>query len=268
MSVITVVVPFIYELSIIKPRCRKPVTLLMRDIVEVEINQRTPNDMPVAIVCKHFDKEQPVNLHWDGQSLFVPLTTKNKSGEASSVTVEQFVENASTGQGEVHSTASPFYRFWSRSSAYASSLYYASLSDDVADGKYATLGDLKGRHLSDNRDQMIERAKAIAASYVVVDGLMMGSAAEPNYHCITFGLGMNHSSTALMDGHYDPRVAPERFYFNLLQLQEAIEYTTQVAINRGDTKSLPIKPHTDFTVLIPAAIRMPANVDYLEKLNA
>lgn len=264
MSVITVVVPFIYELSIIKPRCRKPVTLLMRDSVEVEINQRTPDDMPVAIVCKHFDKEQPVNLHWDGQSLFVPLTTKNKSGEASSVTVEQFVENASTGQGEVHSAASPFYRFWSK---YASPLYYASLSDDAADGKYATLGDLKGRHLSDNREQMIQRAKAIAAGYVVVDGLMMGAAAEPNYHCITFGLGMNHGGTALMDGHYNPDTTPERFYFNLLQMQEAIEYTTYVAKNRGDTKNLPIKPHTDFTVLIPAAIRMPDNVAYLDEVN-
>ena len=41
-------VPFIYKAEIIKPRCSKAVTALVRDNVDVEIKEVNPSVMPVA----------------------------------------------------------------------------------------------------------------------------------------------------------------------------------------------------------------------------
>lgn len=79
---------------------------------------------------------------------------------------------------------------------------------------------------------------------------------EPRYVIATFGLGGNHAETALMIDHsYNHNIAGSR-YFNALQWNEAVKEAIRVALDRGDTNSVPaIKRSWKIAVKIPEAVR-------------
>jgi hypothetical protein len=79
---------------------------------------------------------------------------------------------------------------------------------------------------------------------------------------MTFGLGHNHGlgwGTALSTDHHNNQNIARRRYFRVDEYEAAVAEATRVAIERGDTKALPIeakqKP-TRFDVLLRDAIRL------------
>ena len=105
--------------------------------------------------------------------------------------------------------------------------------------------------------------------FVIIDDQPHRSAFEPVYKVMTFGLGHNHGGTALMSElcGYNPNIPWDR-YFPLSQREAAIAEATRIAAARGDTDDLPIRPHNDFDILIPEAIRAKPKRDYGGKGDA
>lgn len=113
-----------------------------------------------------------------------------------------------------------------------------------------------GSHFEDISD--IERLNAITniEDMIVIDDEIWRRSAEPRYQVMTFGMGNNHGGTALMlDGSGLTQHPLDTCYFPATALSDAIRYAEKVAIGRGDTNYLPIKPHTIINVLIPEAVK-------------
>ena len=61
----------------------------------------------------------------------------------------------------------------------------------------------------------------------------------------------------MLSDYYNSNIA-RKAYFNLLEREKAIQYATEIATNRGDTKSLPIEPHgPEWQILMPEALQVP-----------
>lgn len=96
-----------------------------------------------------------------------------------------------------------------------------------------------------------------ANPYLILNGREVWvKTGEPRYVIATFGLGGNHAESALMIDHkYNSNIAGDR-YFNALQRDEAVKEAIRVALERGDTRSVPaIKRSWEITVKIPEAVR-------------
>lgn len=78
--------------------------------------------------------------------------------------------------------------------------------------------------------------------FILVDGVPHICVAEPCFYVRTFGLGSNHGGTALFAGDFSPVTFHDAGdnLFNVCDLSYAIAYGEKVAIERGDTKSLPM----------------------------
>lgn len=110
-----------------------------------------------------------------------------------------------------------------------------------------------------SRQEAIEALQGWASQYLLIDGQAWMATGEPRYVAMTMGLGHNHGGTSLsVHASFNTNINDEHF-FNLLQIDDAIRYTEQLATERGDTKSLPITPEYAFTVHVPAAINIPFN---------
>jgi hypothetical protein len=108
---------------------------------------------------------------------------------------------------------------------------------------------------------LMERRQDIsdwAKDWLLIGGTPYRTHGEPRYVVMTFGLGCNHGvggGTALMVDHsFNPNIGKAR-YFPITQREAAIAEATRIAIARGDTKALPIRPSSRFTILIPEAVR-------------
>lgn len=241
-------VQFIYTAKIIKPRCRKPIEVAVLDQTEVEIKELTSSDLPIAF------RVGSSEIRFDGEHLWDYDFHTVTDEEPRKVTLDEVVRytNDITGyRWSCSGAQAPFHNFWSRWDE-PTVQQNAWLKDGIP-----RKDDIKHREwVSDNRDEIIKLAQSIAARRCSMDGAMMHITSEPRYNAICFGLGNNHASTALMEsGHFNQNLKMES-YFRADQLEEAIEYTTKLAENRGDTNSLPIKPHTIIEVLMPEAVRL------------
>lgn len=106
------------------------------------------------------------------------------------------------------------------------------------------------------RETAMEELRAAAVERIVVDGYMFTTAGEPRWVVQTFGLGHNHGGTALFTADsYNPNIAKSAYY-RADQRAEAIAAAEDVASRRGDTRSVPIRPHGDIEVVLPEAVRL------------
>lgn len=95
-----------------------------------------------------------------------------------------------------------------------------------------------------------------ADSMIIINGQTFRTAGEPRYVIMTFGLGRNHGGTALMtDYSYNQNINKSRYY-RIDQREEAIVEAERIAIARGDTEDVPIKPHANFDIFIPESIQI------------
>lgn len=86
-----------------------------------------------------------------------------------------------------------------------------------------------------SRDAVIKKLRADMSNYILVDGELYRTTAEPRYCIYTFGLGHNHGGTSLsVDYHYNINIGKER-YFSALDGEKAVEEANRIAARRGDT---------------------------------
>lgn len=104
-----------------------------------------------------------------------------------------------------------------------------------------------------------ERVKSIrewARNHILIRGQAWEAIGEPRFRIATFGLGRNHSGTSLLTANdYNSNVA-NHCYFRADQFEQAVAAAERVALARGDTKSVPIRPSTRYKVLMPQVLRL------------
>lgn len=246
-------VPFVYVAEIIKPRCRIPVRVYVRDTTTVNI--KAVDSLPVAM------RAEGVDYLWHKKKLWTVNFERVHEYEPRRITLDEVKSHTEDGgvnyKFSRSTAAAPFKCFWRGMDQYGTS--GPLLNNESIINKE----DLVYRELvSDTRNEEIQRTKDIASSLISVDNIMYKVTGEPRYYALTFGLGGNHASTNLfISTHYNPNIV-HRSYFSALQYEEACKYTSNIAANRGDTKSLPIKTDQPIQVFIKEAVQLNPKRDH------
>jgi len=252
-------VPFLYEALIIKKRCRNQSVVSILDFVEVDIREIESDQMPVALRVGKQD------FRWDGTALwdFSLRKVANQSAEkVSPNTVIHNTENYANYRFSIATEEAPFFNFWRYerdSMARRHGVDMCCLSSRLDEVDFVSREAIEYREwLDDNRQTMINRARAIAAGRVVLGGFLLVKVNEPRYVVQTFGLGHNHGGTGMfVTQSYNPNIGHDS-YFNALNYMEACEHADNVAERRGDDRSIPVRPNEGFEieVLIPEAVKV------------
>ncbi|MCG3883238.1 hypothetical protein I3271_00890 [Photobacterium leiognathi] len=282
-----VVVPFLYEAVIVKPRCRKKTAVAIVDTIEVEIKEVSSNEVPVALAVGE------VKYFFDGENLYKPSITVHDDSK-STVSAQDIEDSLNKGYiNRFESAAAPFNGVKpnyidSMSTVYglASDIEYLNFLGlenilKMSKGDYSctksnvipTKNNIAYREwFDDNRKFAVEKVEAIASALLIIDGIVCKKALKPMYYALTFGLGGNHGGTALFIGNYtgDPENATD-CQFNALQFEDAKKTAAKIAEDRGDTMSISkvlsgTNSNEVIEVLIPEAVKMPHN-DYLNNLD-
>jgi len=211
----THVVHFSYVKSVIPPRCRKPRAEIFHDGA-TSVSVSVLSLAEAPVAIRHFDK----------------LTNKTTS-----------------------------YRF-----ALGKLWVLRDLRDDVPTPRLPASIDLRKdcglgnelpyriasiRQRTAPREAMKLFIRDAIRHYAIIGGRWHVEAIEPIYIVMTFGLGHNHGGTALMvDTRRDLPCA-----FSLLDRAAAVARATEIATQRGDSESIPIRPDIQIKVELPEAIR-------------
>lgn len=122
------------------------------------------------------------------------------------------------------------------------------------------LSDIR-KIVSSDEAERIAAIRNCVADYLFIDGAVFEACGEPCFEVATFGIGLNHGSTALFARTWhNPSVNRSR-YFRADQREEAIAAAERIALSRGDTNSVPIIPIGDIGVLLPECVRRNPEVD-------
>lgn len=113
---------------------------------------------------------------------------------------------------------------------------------------------------SGGRNECISQMNELISNLIAIDGRMHIKADEPFYHVMTFGLGGNHGSTALVVGS-TPHDGHSRF--NIQDYPAAKQLADMVSSNRRDRVAVSL-PEETFEVIIPEALTIPRR-PYLSK---
>lgn len=252
-------VPFVYEALIIKKRCRKPSVVSVRDFVDVTIREIPRDQMPVAIRAENEE------YRWFDDALWVPSRLNARGELSESVSMTTLIQNTELSTNYRFSCATaeaPFKYFWryvSESMAKRHGVQTCCLVHDLNEVNYHNKNAVACRAwLDDNRQVMVDQAVNIAKNRVVLDGIVHVKAGEPRYVLHTFGLGNNHAgigTALLISTYYNNNIGHDR-YFSALNYRAACESADAVASQRGDTRSMPVRAHSEIEVLLPEAVRV------------
>lgn len=119
---------------------------------------------------------------------------------------------------------------------------------------HLTLGCERNMPLEQHKQRIAERA----ANTIIVDGDAYERTGEPYYSVATFGLGNNHGGTGFFVGWADYRDRKKVWGMSAADGQAAIEHAVDVALNRGDTKSVEYirnGGNGSIEVVMPSAIK-------------
>lgn len=260
-----ITVPFIYEALIVKPRCRKPSLAIIRDTFEVEIREVNEVTLPVAF------KVGESSIRWDGNNLwnyYYDITGKTPA----LVTADTVKNNTESGENKYshRSATSPFSNFWlhgniSDTMSARHNVRLHGFHHYIDDNCVIEINDLKYREwIDDNKQVVIDKANEIAKGLLILNKMLFTQVGEPRYVIVTFGLGNNHGGTGMfIQSHYNTNIANDN-YFNALQYDAAIQYADKIATNRGDNKSVPVRPNCGnrIQVLIPEAVKCSPNTEH------
>lgn len=232
---------FVYNETVIPPRCRKPRTELRRDgEVIVEIPDLTNVDVPIAMKAtgQHLidGRLWAVDYRWFDGRLWVAVST-----------------------GTDGSPLGATDRTWPD----LRDVVDLRRQDDNQDQFFG----YSGPYVVENREQTEASIRAWARDFVLVDGRCYRPTFERCYEVSTFGIGRNHGSTAVLSTF----AAGEGRKFSLLERTRALEAGTRVALSRGDTDSLPmtVNGDVDWEVLMPEVLTVPTGLSaYRVHLNA
>jgi len=236
-----------YSVSVIPPRCRNPRNEVRHDgECVVEIREVPDALAPVALQAfahktrkrgdKYVDGRERIDYRWFEGHLWTNCRLFNVSRSAHT-----------SGKSDWNYVRPP-------------------ATMDMRDKGYGRVTSYR-QHLTvnpfDSKEEIEKQLHDWAASWLILEGQrgIWATAREPRYVAMTFGLGCNHGGSALMlDDHFNSNISKDR-YFTAMQFAEAKAYATKMAKERGDTKSLPIKPHGRIKVLLPDAVRCRPQVE-------
>lgn len=89
-----------------------------------------------------------------------------------------------------------------------------------------------------SRQAVIKRVRKNMNTYLLVDGELYCTCAEPRYVVNTFGLGHNHGGTGMFCGYFYNDNIGKQNYFSALEGDKAVAYANYVAKRRGDTNDV------------------------------
>lgn len=258
---VSVTVPFIYRAQVIRPRCRKPIEISVRDVMDVEIKCLEASEMPVAFRMS----KQEIFAHAD--SLWQKSFHTAYGEEPELATLEKVLALTNDPKGYKYSSPSPiapFFNVWHSVKAdwdksWSHNQPWLEDKDSVQELCDYTFREMVGS----NREQTMQHIREVAAGMVSVDGVIFERASEPRYYVITFGLGNNHGGTSLSPTTYYNRNIPQHCYFSAADRDAAISYALEVANNRGDNESIKSIESTEMIeVLMPEMVKVNPQVDH------
>ena len=244
-------VPFVYEAKVIMPRCRKAISVTVKDSISVEIKEYAKSEISLAFKIG----TEEIFLH--NKALWVLDFERTASKKDELVKLSTVKENTENGGRDYRysrsGTAVPFLNYWNY------------VKSNMENGKDAESKDVVLNNcrewIEDDRSAIIKEIKKIARNLIAVDGYMFCKTTEPRYEVITFGLGRNHGGTALfVVKHFNENIM-KKCYFTALQYKEACELANETAKNRGDNSSIPVKVNGGaiIEVLMPSAVKIVLN---------
>jgi hypothetical protein len=248
-------VPFIYKAKIIKPRCRKPITVLVRDQVEVEIKEVSEASLPIAFKVGNWEQR------FDGQHLWNINLETIYNEKPRKIYLTEVINNTLDCSGYKWSNsgpAAPFNKFWTNIEDFVlrTDLSHAWLKDDIL-----TKDEIVAKEwVGDNRDEVISAAKAIAGKLISMNGLMMCVGREPRYEVNSFGAGRNYSVAMFISYGYNENIS-KTSYFNALEFDKAQDSF----VKRSPDKNKVAMPNCGNTieVLIKAAVKCNPKLDHV-----
>lgn len=218
-----------YTESQIPKGCRKPRNVRLHDTVEATVREITADQAPIAIVAK-FDElgmPQEVPYRWFEGKLWTSMQMYAARPRGYTSRQDDWDHRKLPDQLDLSDEAS------------RSSGYYFGL-----DAPWGC-----------PRDEAIQVIESQLADHLLIDGVPHRVATEPRYVVMTFGLSGNHGGTSIhVTDYFNDNIKAES-YFSLLETKQALAYATNVAKERGDTESLPIKIEEQFEVRIKEAIQ-------------
>lgn len=259
MQTTKLTVEFIYRALIIKPRCRKPVEVCVRDFVEVEYKHVDESDMPVAFKYGNQEYRWFNNLLWDFD---YSTSARQDPQQVSFDTIVANTKDISNYRWSGSGAEAPFHNIWHNVNApwdkgYNPHRLSPWLKDEVPlkeDVNFRTWVD-------DNRQQVIDTITSKTENSLVMNNTMFSTIGEPRYYVICFGLGRNHGGTSLSVSNWYNSGIVSRSYFAADKLNDAKKYAEELAVGRGDNESIPFNV-TEIEVLIPEAIRLNPEQDH------
>ncbi|NMM01577.1 hypothetical protein HHL24_27020 [Paraburkholderia sp. RP-4-7] len=228
---------FVYDESVIPPRCRKPRNELKRDgEIVVEIPDLTEQEAPIALKAtgRRLGTGEPwsVDYRWFRDELWVSVNT----------------DPGGAPHGRSCGGTSDGKDWDWRDIPEVIDLRRERHNENWAMSYY-------GLFLTKTRVETEADIQAWAKRHVIIEGKAHRSTFERCYEISTFGMAGNHGGTAV----FSTAAGRDRRKFSLLERDRALAEGTRVAEARGDTKSLPmtVNGEVDWEVLMPQVLTTP-----------
>ena len=216
------------------PRCRKYRYREATESVPAELLSVTKEDAPVAFIVH--DSE----LFTDGKLVSTEIRTVNDN-LYKKVLLHDIVCCTTSEESRMHAR-----------DPYSVETFLERIKNNTAHFLYYAT------NVSPEREEAINALEEYLADYAIIDNELWRKTGEPRYYVVTFGLGHNHASTALMISNYYNSNIPWDMYFSALDRQKAIDTAIEVALRRGDTNSVPSLKTLDenIEVLMPGMVHL------------
>lgn len=134
------------------------------------------------------------------------------------------------------------------------------LNSDWWDGRGLFKKDSVVKMSNKNLEKSMIRKNA--KNIVIYNGNIWCKTQEPMYEIITFGLGHNHGGTGFfVTNRYNDNIGAKN-YFNALEYEKAKEYFRNVALGRGDTKSIGDEENMEIKVFMPEMVKRNPSRDH------
>jgi len=138
-------------------------------------------------------------------------------------------------------------RFWACRNHYKNHELYPSI-----DSSYSTHDiywyETRAKRVASITEDLVDNT-------ILIDGQVWKTLPEePFYSVRTFGMGNNHGGTALFVEFYGSKDYPTNCFY-AEDFDKAIVFAESVAIERGDTKDVPMHAHSILTIFTPRELR-------------
>lgn len=239
---------FEYEITYLpNSRCHNPRKQFLSSSTMANIREVTKKEAPLAFLVTEFGeysdtKECPVNSTYNHEGLELPdysryITYPIRVYEGSlyrEVVTQQF-HTATSDEGQ--------YEWYSYE--FIESKDIQQLCDYV---KYTNRNwnldpdrpydPDKSVLLGDDRKEQLDSIRENFAEFLLINNRLYRRCKEPRYEIVTFGLGFNHGGTDYFVKYdYNSNLSKDAYY-RADQFESMKEAVIQIAINRGDTKSV------------------------------